>query len=79
MYPVSDVRITFDRNLRATRNPYGLYETAPGFVPLLHPDKGVLEVKYNDFLPAVLKPLLTDVDAVTEAYSKYSAARLANL
>ena len=40
------------------------------------PDKGVLEIKYNDFLPAALKPLLVDVDAVAEACSKYSLARL---
>ena len=76
VYPVSDVRITYDRNLRATQNPYGLYEKAPGFAPLMAPDKGVLEIKYNDFLPAALKSLLVDVDTVAEAYSKYSLARL---
>lgn len=78
VYPVSDVRITYDRNLRGTRNPYGLYEKHPGFVPLLEPGKGVLEIKYNDFLPAALKPLLADLDAIAEGYSKYSVARLIN-
>lgn len=78
-FPASDVRITFDQNIRASINPYGIYGEQPAYVPLLHADKGVLEIKYNDFFPSALKPLLTKLDSVTEAYSKYSTARLAYL
>ena len=79
VYPASDVRITYDSNLRATGNQYGLYDKEVGFVPLMDPAQGVLEVKYNDFFPAALKPLITDVNSVAEACSKYSRSRLMNL
>lgn len=78
-YPVSDVRITFDKNLRGTANPYGIFEENPIYIPLLTPDKGVLEVKYNDFFPSALKPLLDSLEDVAESYSKYSSSRLAFL
>lgn len=76
LYPISHVRITFDRNLRASRNPYGICEEKPFFVPLMSLDKGVLEVKYNEFFPYALKPILQELGNTAEAYSKYTAARL---
>lgn len=76
-FPASDVRVTFDTDIRASINPYGIFEQAPAYVPLLHADKGILEIKYNDFFPSALKPLLGNLDSVAEAYSKYSTARLA--
>ncbi len=79
VYPVSDVRITFDRNLRGTVNPYGIYEKEPMYYPLLAPDKGVLEIKYNDFFPAELKELLVNLKDTPEAFSKYSISRLSYL
>jgi len=76
LYPVSDVRITFDKNLRAAVNPYGICEEKPFYVPLMEPDRGILEVKYNDFLPYALKPILTELENVAQAYSKYTVSRL---
>lgn len=78
-YPISDVRVTFDRSLRGSVNPYGIFEKEPFYIPLMSPDKGVLEVKYNDFFPSALKPLLESVDSVAESYSKYSMSRLSCL
>lgn len=76
LYPVSDVRITFDKNLRAAVNPYGICENQPFYIPLMEPDKGILEVKYNDFFPYALKPILSELEDVAQAYSKYSISRL---
>ena len=78
-YPVSDVRVTFDRNLRATVNPYGIFEENPFYLPLLTPDIGILEVKYNDFFPDVLKPLVKSIEDVSESYSKYSNSRIMHI
>lgn len=78
VYPAGDIRITFDRNLRGSRNPYGIFEKNLSYVPLLDPGKGVLEIKYNDFFPSALKSLVTGIDSVAEAYSKYSMSRLMN-
>lgn len=76
MYPISDLRITYDRNIRATINPYGILEKEPMYIPLMTPDKGILEIKYNDFFPAALRPLVSVLDNAAEAYSKYSQSRL---
>lgn len=78
-YPVSDVRITFDYLVRAAASPYGILEKEPFFSPVSDADSGVLEVKYNDFLPAHIKNIIKDVDNQAEASSKYSRARLAYL
>ncbi len=79
LYPVSDVRITFDHNLRGTAGGYGLFDPAPFFLPLSPPDVGTLEVKYNDFLPAPIKRIVHRIDSLAEASSKYSQARFINL
>lgn len=76
LYPASDVRITFDRNIRGSVNPYGIFEENPAYVPLLDAGMGVLEIKYNDFFPYALKQLLCGFDFSAEAYSKYSMSRL---
>lgn len=78
-YPVSDVRITFDYRVRAGASPYGILEKKPFFSPVSDADSGVLEVKYNDFLPAHIKNVIKEVDHQAEASSKYSRARLAYL
>lgn len=74
--PVSDVRITFDTEVRGTEVPYGLFEHSLPYIPLIKPDLGILEIKYNSFLSAPIKQLVEEIDNVAEASSKYSKARL---
>ena len=75
-YPDSDVRITFDTELKATVNPYGLFEEEPMLIPMMSQDIGILEVKYNDFLPYPLKAVVNRLDSLAESSSKYSRSRL---
>lgn len=77
-HPVSDTRITFDTGLKSTMNPYGLFSKDLSFIPLLEGDLGILEVKYNDFLPSIFKELLLEIDSLLESKSKYSMARAYN-
>ncbi len=79
LYEVSDVRVTFDHNLRGTACGYGLFERSPFLLPLMQPDTGVLEVKYSGFLPAPVKAIVGRIDSLAEASSKYSQSRLINL
>lgn len=76
IYPVSDVRITFDTNLVASSAPLGLFDKKPFYQPILEQDVGVLEVKYNDFIPSPLKKVIEQMDQLPQASSKYSKARL---
>lgn len=74
--PISDVRITFDTNVRGSQYPYGLFEKIPQYVPLMKEDVGILEIKYNQFLPTPIRNIVDQIDRSAEASSKYSKARL---
>lgn len=78
LYPVSDVRITFDTEIRATVTPYGFFEEDLGALYLMPTDRGVLEVKYNHFLPYPIKHLIEFIDRNSTANSKYAQARTIN-
>lgn len=73
-YPAGDVRITFDRNIRASMSLGSIYEACPSYIPLLKADKGVLEIKYSGVYPPALMSMLGMLDVSSQAYSKYSMA-----
>lgn len=75
IHHVSDFRITFDTDLKSTLSPYGLFSKELSFVPLIEDKRGIMEVKYNDFVPSVFKGILQEIDALQEASSKYSMSR----
>lgn len=74
--PVSNVRITFDTNLRGTQTPYGLFEYHPPYLPLLNDELAVMEVKFDHFLPEPIRHIIDGLNSVAEANSKYSGARM---
>lgn len=76
LYPINDIRITFDKNVRASANPMGILEKEIEAVYLLPPEKEILEIKYQDFFPYALKEVFGNLDHMTEAYSKYTVSRL---
>lgn len=76
LYPVSDLRITFDTNIKATTNPYGLFSKDLAYIPLIEGANGILEIKYNDFIPTIFKEIIQEINSLPEANSKYSNARL---
>ncbi len=76
LYPVSNVRITYDHNLRGSMSPGGLYDPSTPLYPLLPSGYGVLEVKYNDFLVTPLQRIISSLDLLPTANSKYSESRL---
>ncbi len=76
LYPVSDVRITYDFNLMGSFSHRGLFDEHLGMQPLMPQGFGVLEVKYNDFLVSPLQRVISGLDQLPEAISKYTSARL---
>lgn len=75
LHTVSDVRITFDTDIKAAAVPYGIFSKDLSYIPLIEGDRGVLEVKYNDFIPSTLKQVIQEINCLPEASSKYSKAR----
>jgi len=74
--PVSDIRVTFDDQIRAGFSPHAFFDPDPAQWPVLTPDSGVLEVKYASYLPSYLQKILGRIDLLSGANSKYTNARL---
>ncbi len=74
IYPSGNVRITFDRNIRASSQiaAFGLKKIS--YDPLREQD-AVLEIKYDEFLPEFILQLLEQNSMQQTACSKYRLCR----
>ncbi len=72
-----NVRITFDQNLQAGINTSDIFSPGVIDVNVLAPGTMVLEIKYDDYLPAYVLKLLQLPAHSREAVSKYVYCRLA--
>ncbi len=72
-----NVRITFDRDIRAGLDSFDIFDDGIITAPALEPGTLVLEVKYDDFLPSYIRKELKKVDKRPMAISKYVLCRRA--
>ena len=78
VHPSGNVRITFDRNIMASRCcEEFLEDRVSGMTPVLPAGLHVLEVKYDEFLPDVIAQQLEVGKLRKTAFSKYYLGRLA--
>lgn len=78
VYPAGNVRITFDRNIMASRYCRDFFcENMTGLVPVLPTGMHILEVKYDEFLPDMIAQQLEIHTLQQTAFSKYYLGRLA--
>ena len=78
VHPTGNVRITFDRNIMASRVCDDFFEErVSGLVPVLPVGMHVLEVKYDEILPDVIAKQLEIGNLRQTAFSKYYLGRLA--
>ncbi|HEY3488180.1 MAG TPA: polyphosphate polymerase domain-containing protein [Gammaproteobacteria bacterium] len=73
--PASDVRITFDLDLRSNINHLDLFSAVSDTMPVTLNGKQILEIKYSQFFPGYLKKIISGVSAERMAISKYTLAR----
>lgn len=75
IYTYGNVRVTFDSSIKTSfRNNDVLNPEIPMIET--NPDIVILEVKYDEFLPAVIKQLLQVGDRRKGTYSKYQISRM---
>ena len=74
-YPVSDVRVTFDSEVRSGLYNYDLFSKELNTYSVLNPNQVILEVKFNDYLPANISAILTTVPSFRQAVSKFALCR----
>ncbi len=70
VFSVSNVRITLDLDVRTAPFQTDLF-SQQATLPVLDDGKGILEVKYDDFLPPYLAEALNAVPAARMSVSKY--------
>ena len=75
IYPVSNTRLNFDSAVSASCITDAFFEENPGLIPVMAPDMGVFEVKYDHFLVGILKEVLESLDSMAHANSKYLQSR----
>lgn len=76
VYPLGNVRITFDRNICASTQVSAFGEGGYHTVPLLGAGVHILEVKYDNLMPGFIRDALQTDFMQRSSYSKYVQARL---
>ena len=75
IYPISDVRITFDSNIQSGLYNYDLFDNDKTLYTVDEKGKQVLEVKFNEILPLHIANILNDIPSCREAVSKFAICR----
>ncbi len=74
VYPEHNVRVTFDKNIRAVSSD-ALFDGNLAMTPLLREPVMVLEVKYDRVLPEFIKNAISSARLLNSSISKYCMAR----
>ena len=72
VYPLSEVRITFDEELKSGRFSDDFFNEDIPTVPLYPQDQMVLEVKCNEYIPEHILSIFTNVPMLRQAVSKFA-------
>lgn len=71
-YPVSDVRVTFDSRIQTGRYDVDPLRKQAMMYDVLPPHTQVLEVKFNETLPASIASVIAGIPLCREAVSKFA-------
>ncbi len=74
-YPISEVRITFDEQIKSGVYNYCLFDNDSTYTSVIDDNYLILEVKYNEILPEPIAIILSTVSLNREAYSKFATCR----
>ena len=75
VYPVSNVRLTFDKALHAGLSDPGIFDPGLLTVPVFGGERVIFEVKYDDVLPKHLQLLIADSHGARLALSKFTLCK----
>ena len=74
-YPTSEVRITFDEELRSGRYNLDFFDKNIETTDMYRGNGVILEVKCNEFIPEHILNILNSVPMIRQAFSKFAACR----
>ncbi len=73
--PITNVRITFDRNISVSSETDRFLEGGYIKIPIQQKGMGVLEVKFDDILPSYIRHIITEKGLTQGTFSKYYFGR----
>jgi len=73
IYPMGNVRVTMDYDIRTSQSFYDFLKADPVSIPI--PGIYILEVKYDNFLPEIIRGIVSLSSRRITAFSKYAATR----
>lgn len=76
IYPIGNVRITFDKSIRTGLNSVNLFDNDLPTIETIDHKYIVLEVKFDEFLPQVIQDIIQVNERRSTSISKYEAARI---
>lgn len=76
IFPYGNVRVTFDSDIRTGLYSTGLFDSSIPTLSVGMPGVLLLEVKYDNFLPDIMRDLIQTNTRRTGAFSKYAACRI---
>lgn len=77
IYPEGNVRITMDKNICGSPETCKFMEKDVTAIPILDKGYHLLEIKYDEYLPDVIRQALQTVSLERISFSKYYLCRLA--
>ena len=75
IYKSGNVRITFDKDIRAGVGSFQIFSREVPTYPVVEKEQLVLEIKYDDYLPTVVRRLVQSLNGNASAISKYVMCR----
>lgn len=73
--PINSIRITFDKNVQASKNVDGIFDKNNIMTNIFNEPKVILEIKYNNMLPKWIREILSTYDGDRSSVSKYCLGR----
>ena len=75
IYPIGNVRITFDKSIRSGLFSTDIFDENLPTVEVLNPNKLVLEVKFDEFIPDIIEDIIQTGERNARSVSKYALCR----
>jgi hypothetical protein len=76
-YPVSNLRITFDCNIKKSDQTEKFFTHGNGYMKVYNPNEVIMEVKFDHVLPTFVRSIIQSPNTMQSAASKYVASRFA--
>ncbi len=74
IHPMGNVRVTLDYDIRTSNNAHDFLKATFPSIPI--PKVYILEVKYDNFLPEIIRGMVSLSSRRSTAFSKYASTRI---